>query len=60
MKFKIEADKLIERFLAQTPIVTNDKVDNVYKNVQQLKREVRALSRKVAELEAQKDAVEKK
>ncbi len=56
MKFKIEADKLIERFMSQTPFVTNDKVDNVYKNVQELKREVRALGRKVEELEARLDA----
>ncbi|HHX03667.1 MAG TPA: hypothetical protein GX733_05220 [Tissierellia bacterium] len=60
MKFKIESDKLVERFLAQTPIVTTGEVDNVFKNVQDLKREVRSLRRKITELEGKLEEPAKK
>lgn len=55
MIFKIEYDKVIEKALADFPIVTKSEVDNVYKNVYSLRREVRELKKELEELRAQKD-----
>lgn len=43
MKYKIESDKLAERYLEKTPIVTRGQIDSLYKTVYELKREVRRL-----------------
>lgn len=45
MVFKIEYDKVIEAALKDLPIVTMSEVDNVYKNVYELRREVRAMKK---------------
>lgn len=55
MIFKIEYDKVIEKALGDFPIVTKSEVDNVYKNVYSLRREVRELKKELEELRAQKD-----
>ena len=51
MQFKVESDKLVERYLSDTPIITVSKVDNAFKNVYDLKKEVRNLNKKIAALE---------
>jgi len=51
MVFKIEYDKLVEKALQDFPIVTKSEVDNVYKNVHDLRREVRALKKEVEKLQ---------
>ena len=51
LRFKIESNKLAERYLADTPIVTKGQVDSLYKTVYQLKREVRALKKELASKE---------
>ncbi len=51
MVFKIEYDKLIEQALKDLPIVTKSEVDNVYKNVHDLRREVRELKREIENLQ---------
>ena len=61
MIFKIEYDKLIEKALADLPIVTISQVDNVYKNVYELRREVRKLKKDLEQLkESGKDNGSKK
>jgi hypothetical protein len=50
MIFKIEYDKVIEKALADLPIVTMSQVDNVYKNVYDLRRELRELKKELEEL----------
>ena len=55
MIFKIEYDKVIEKALGDFPIVTKSEVDNVYKNVYNLRREVRELKKELEELKSQKD-----
>lgn len=56
MIFKIEYDKVIEKALSDLPIVTMSEVDNVYKNVYELRRELRSLKKEVEEL---KEAINK-
>ena len=55
MIFKIESDKLIEKSLSDSPIVTKSEVDNVYKNVYELRREVRSLKKELEELRGKED-----
>lgn len=55
MIFKIEYDKLIEKSLSESPIVTKSEVDNVYKNVYELRREVRSLKKELEELRGKED-----
>ena len=55
MIFKIEYDKLIEKSLSDSPIVTKSEVDNVYKNVYELRREVRSLKKELEELRGKED-----
>lgn len=59
MKFKIESDKATELFLANTPIVTTSEIDNVYKNVYELKKEVKKLKKEVGELKKELGAESK-
>lgn len=47
-KFKIESDKLAEKYLAGTVVVTKGQIDSLYETVYQLKREVRALKKELA------------
>jgi class III poly(R)-hydroxyalkanoic acid synthase PhaE subunit len=51
MQFKIELDKLIEKYLNDTPIITVSKVDNAFKNVYDLRKDMKSLTKKVADLE---------
>lgn len=53
MIFKIEYDKVIEKALADLPIVTMSQVDNVYKNVYELRRELREVKKELEELKNQ-------
>ncbi len=55
MIFKIEYDKVIEKALKDFPIVTKSEVDNVYKNVYDLRREVRSLKKELEQLQAEKE-----
>ncbi|MDY6045142.1 MAG: poly(R)-hydroxyalkanoic acid synthase subunit PhaE [Peptoniphilus sp.] len=55
MIFKIEYDKVLEKALKNSPIVTKSEVDNVYKNVYELRREVRALKKELENVKASKD-----
>jgi class III poly(R)-hydroxyalkanoic acid synthase PhaE subunit len=52
MDYKIESDKLLEKQLETTPIVTDAKIDSVYKTIYLLKKEVKTLKKKVESLEA--------
>lgn len=56
MVFKVEFDKVVEKALEESPIVTKNEVDNVYKNVYELKREVRELKKQIADLEGKLEA----
>ncbi|MDO5026669.1 MAG: poly(R)-hydroxyalkanoic acid synthase subunit PhaE [Tissierellia bacterium] len=47
-KFKIESDKLAEKYLAGTVVVTKGQIDSLYETVYKLKREVRALKKELA------------
>lgn len=50
MVFKIEYNKLIEKALSDLPIVTISQVDNVYKKVYDLRRELREVKKELEEL----------
>ena len=50
-KFKIESDKLAEKYLSDTVIVTKGQIDSLYETVYQLRREVRALKKELANSE---------
>lgn len=47
-RFKIESDKLAEKYLSGTVIVTKGQIDSLYETVYKLKREVRALKKELA------------
>lgn len=47
-RFKIEYDKLCEMYLSGLPIPKNSDMDNLYKTVHELKREVRQLKKELA------------
>ncbi|MDO4779302.1 MAG: poly(R)-hydroxyalkanoic acid synthase subunit PhaE [Tissierellia bacterium] len=53
MRYKIESDKLVEKYLANSPIVTQGQIDSLYKTVYELKKQVKALKK---ELEETKEA----
>lgn len=55
MVFKIEYNKLIEKALADLPIVTISQVDNVYKKVYDLRRELREVKKELEELKQPTD-----
>ena len=50
MIFKIEYNKLVEKALADLPIVTISQVDNVYKKVYDIRRELRNLQKEMEDL----------
>ena len=50
MIFKIEYNKLVEKALSDLPIVTISQVDNVYKKVYDLRRELRNLQKEMEDL----------
>lgn len=54
-KYKIESDKLAERYLENTVIVTKGQIDNLYKTVTELKREVRNLKKELAAKEEKQE-----
>lgn len=56
MIFKIEYNKLIEKSLADFPIVTISQVDNVYKKVYELRRELRDLKNELEDLKKSTEA----
>lgn len=56
MIFKIEYNKLIEKSLADFPIVTISQVDNVYKKVYKLRRELRDLKNELEDLKKSTEA----
>lgn len=47
-RYKIESDKLAEKYLAGTVVVTKGQIDSLYETVYQLRREVRALKKELA------------
>ena len=49
MKFKIESNKLAERYLQDSVLVTKGQIDSLYKTVYDLKRELRTLKRELKE-----------
>lgn len=51
-KYKIESDKLAEKYLSGTVIVTKGQIDSLYETVYKLRREVRALKKELAKEEA--------
>ena len=56
MIFKIEYNKLIEKALADLPIVTISQVDNVYKKVYDLRRELREVKKELEEIKELKQS----
>jgi len=54
MRFKIETDKVMEKYLETTPIVTKGQIDSLYKTVYELKKEVKSLNKQIEVLEAEK------
>ena len=46
-RFKIEYDKLCEMYLASAPVPKNSDMDDVYKTMYELKKEVRALKKEM-------------
>ena len=50
MIFKIEYNKLVEKALSDLPIVTISQVDNVYKKVYDIRRELRNLQKEMEDL----------
>lgn len=54
MDFKIETNKLIEYYLADTPLVTKGELDSLIKNVYTLKKEVKSLKKQLKALEDEK------
>jgi len=59
-KYKIESDKLSEKYLSNTVIVTKGQIDSLYKTVYELRREVRALKRELTEDAPKADEKESK
>lgn len=55
MIFKIEYNKLIEKSLADLPIVTISQVDNVYKKVYDLRRELREIKNELEDFKKSTD-----
>lgn len=45
MDYRIEMHKLMERYLADTPIVTRSEMSSLYKTIYELKKEVKALKK---------------
>lgn len=45
MEYKIEVQKLIERYLADTPIVTRSEINSLYKTIYELKKELKAMKK---------------
>lgn len=45
MDYKIEMQKLIEKYLADTPIVTRSEINSLYKTIYELKKELKALKK---------------
>lgn len=58
-KYKIESDKLAEKYLANTVVVTKGQIDSLYKTVYELRKEVRALKKELAAEEVVVKAEEK-
>lgn len=56
MEYKIEMQKLIEKYLEDTPIVTRSEINSLYKTIYELKKELKAL--KKAQNEASVPAAE--
>lgn len=54
MDFKIETNKLLEFYLADTPIVTVGKLDSMIKNIYNLKKEVKELKKEMKQLKEEK------
>ncbi len=59
MKFKMETNKTTEKFLDNTPIVTQSELESVYKNVYDLKKEVKKLKKEVETLSKEIEKSEK-
>ncbi len=45
MDYKIEMQKLVERYLSDTPIVTRSEIDSLYKTIYELKKELKAMKK---------------
>lgn len=59
MRYKIESNKLVEKYLANTPIVTQGQIDSLYKTVYELRKQVKALKKELElakEVKAEKPA----
>lgn len=57
-RYKIESDKLAEKYLAGSVVVTKGQIDSLYETVYKLKREVRALKKEL-EANSEKKSEEK-
>lgn len=53
MDYKIQSDRVIEKYLETSPIVTKGELDSMIKNIYNLKKEVKSLSKEVEELKAE-------
>lgn len=45
MDYKMEMQKLVEKYLSDTPIVTRSEINSLYKTIYELKKEVKALKK---------------
>ena len=57
MEYRIEMQNLLERYLADTPIVTRSEINSLYKTIYDLKKEIKTM--KKAQKEAASAEVEK-
>ncbi len=51
MDYRIEMQKLMEKYLVDTPIVTRSEINSLYKTIYDLKKEVKALKKAQSETE---------
>lgn len=56
LDMKIETNRLFEKYFAETPIITEGKIDSLYKTVHDLKKKVKELEAKLEEANASEEA----
>ncbi|RVU53999.1 poly(R)-hydroxyalkanoic acid synthase subunit PhaE [Anaerosphaera multitolerans] len=60
MDFKMETNKLVENYLADTPLVTKNNLDSISKNIYNMKKEIKSLKKEIEELKSKEEEAEVK